>query len=133
MDSNFVTKYLQFTVTEPLCQCRSKLVGALTEYSKSKMINIENIKSLLESSPPDLKIISADKKTIKTHKLLVGLMNSFIANIFLEEELFGETVTLLIPHDSITLENAFSSSDFFHFKEVLFKQFLIIIHVRCIK
>ena len=75
------------------------------------MINIGNIKSLLESVPPDLKIISEDKKTINTHKLLVGLMNSFLANIFLEEAFFGEKLTLFIPHESKIVEDAFSSSD----------------------
>ena len=73
------------------------------------MINLESIKKLLKSVPPDLIIISEDKETLHTHKLFVGLLSDTLANIFLEPDFIGETVSLHVPRDSKTLIRAFSS------------------------
>ena len=84
-------------------------MDTLKEYSQREMINLENIKKLLKSVPPDLIIISEDKETLHTHKLFVGLVSDTLANIFLEPDFIGEIVSLHVPRDSKTLIRAFSS------------------------
>ena len=64
----------------------------------------QSIQNLLKSIPPDLKIICEDKKEFSSHKILFGLVNPILANIFLDDEFVTEKVTLFMPISSELLE-----------------------------
>ena len=105
---DFLNKYLQST-TSLLCDCQREHMNTLEVYSKQKMITFEDINRLLKSIPSDLIIVTEDKEAIHTHKLLVGLVSEILANILLEEDFFGEIVTLFIPESSNTIKAALAN------------------------
>ena len=68
-------------------------------------ITFHSMKNLLKPLPPDLKIICEDRKEYSSHKLLFGLLNTTLANLFLEEDFTNDKVTLFLPVDSALFEN----------------------------
>ena len=63
-------------------------------------VTFESVQYLLNTIPTDLKIICEDKIEYSSHKLLLGLLNSTLASIFLEESFTNENVTLFMPIES---------------------------------
>ena len=78
------------------------------------------MKNLLKPLPPDLKIICEDRKEYSSYKLLFGLLNTTLANLFLEEDFTNDTVTLFLPVDSVLFEDEM----FDEFSNVLKKKLL---------
>ena len=74
-------------------------------------VTFESVQYLLNTIPTDLKIICEDKIEYSSHKLLLGLLNSTLASIFLEESFTNENVTLFMPIESDLL-NPFLNDGF---------------------
>ena len=68
-------------------------------------ITFQSMKNLLKPIPSDLKIICEDGKEYSSHKLLFGLLNTTLANLFLEEDFTNDKVTLFLPINSVLFEN----------------------------
>ena len=60
-------------------------------------VSYKSVQNLLKSIPCDLQIICEDKKVFSSHKLLFGLLNTTLANLFLEEDFANENITLFLP------------------------------------
>ena len=103
MNVNFVKQLLKSTLTLPLCPCQMDSMETIYKDIKRPDINFKRIQDLIRSSPPDLKIISDDRKVILSHKLLFGLVNSSLAKILLEDDFIGEHVTMFLPVSSATV------------------------------
>lgn len=103
MNVNFGNQLLKSTLTLPLCPCQKDSMETIYEDMKHPDINFKRIQNLIKSSPPDLKIISEDGKVIHSHKLLFGLVNSYLAKILLEDDFIGEHVTVFLPLSSETI------------------------------
>ena len=67
-------------------------------------VTFESVQYLLKTIPPDLKIICEDNIELSSHKLLLGLLNSTLASIFLEEAFTNENVTIFMPIKSDLLK-----------------------------
>ena len=103
MDRSFLSQFLN-TYSQTLCGCLQQTMKILEEEINQSHITFKSIQNMLKPIPPDLKIICEDKKEYSTHKLLFGLLNTTLANIFLEEEFINDSVTLFLPLDSVFLE-----------------------------
>ena len=68
-------------------------------------LTFHSMKNLLKPLPQDLKIICEDMKEYSSYKLLFGLLNTTLANLFLEEDFTNDTVTLFLPVDSVLFED----------------------------
>ena len=68
-------------------------------------VSYKSVQNLLKSIPCDLQIICEDKKVFSSHKLLFGLLNTTLENIFLEEDFANENITLFLPIKSELLDS----------------------------
>ena len=68
-------------------------------------VTYKSVQNLIKSIPRDLEIICEDKKVFSSHKLLFGLLNTTLANIFLEEDFANENITLFLPTNSQLLDS----------------------------
>ena len=59
-------------------------------------LNLEMLHQLLGSYKPDLNIVCEDEETIKTYKLLLGLLSKQMGDIFLHEDFVTESETTVI-------------------------------------
>ena len=67
-------------------------------------VTFESVQCLLNTIPTDLKIICEDNIEYSSHKILLGLLNSTLASIFMEEGFTNENVTLFMPIKSDILK-----------------------------
>ena len=103
MNLKFLNQLLKSTPTLPLCPCQKDSMETIYKDIKRQDIDFKRIQDLIRSSPPDLKIISDDRKVIHSHKLLFGLVNSNLAKILLEDDFIGEHVTMFLPVSAATV------------------------------
>ena len=104
MERKFVNQYLK-TYKQSSCVCLTRSIKFLQEEMIESKITFQSMKNLLKPIPPDLKIICEDNKEYSSHKLLFGLLNATLANLFLEEDFTNDKVTLFLPVDSVLFEN----------------------------
>ena len=104
MERKFVDKFLK-TYSQTSCVCITTSIKVLQEEMIESKITFQSMKNLLKPIPPDLKIICEDNKEYSSHKLLFGLLNATLANLFLEEDFTNDKVTLFLPVDSVLFEN----------------------------
>ena len=68
-------------------------------------VSYKSVQNFLKPIPCDLQIICEDKKVFSSHKLLFGLLNTTLENIFLEEDFANENITLFLPIKSELLDS----------------------------
>ena len=103
MNRSFVCQFLS-TYSQTLCGCHQQTMTILQKEINQSQITFKSIQNMLKTIPPDLKIISEDKKEYSSHKLLFGLFSPTLANIFLDDEFISEKVTLFMPINSELLK-----------------------------
>ena len=79
-------------------------------------LNLEILQRILSSFKPDLNIICDDRETIQSYKLLLGMFNKHLGDIFLQEDFLTEPVTtIMVPCHSGEmrhfLQDSISGSD----------------------
>ena len=67
---------------------------------------IKTLQRLLVSNSPDLKIVCNNNQVIHSNKILFGLLHVSLAEILMQDEFTGQTVTILLPIDSEDLKTA---------------------------
>ena len=108
MRTSFLDKYVEKVI--PICHCQKSRLDKLEEIllkikentgSTGNCNPLEELNQMLQSSLPDLKIICGDGKIVMSHKLLFGLTNECLAEIFSEEDFINDPLTILkIPNSS---------------------------------
>ena len=108
MWTRILDEYLDKVI--PMCICQKSRHNKLEEILlllKENPINtekynpVEELNLTLQSSMPDLKIICGDGKIVMSHKLLLGLTNECLAEIFAEDDFINDPLTILkVPNSS---------------------------------
>ena len=76
-------------------------MGNETQSDNVKFKLFQELSHYFQSSVPDLKIICGDGVIVMSHKLLLGLTNKCLAEIFTEEDFISDPLTILtIPNTS---------------------------------
>lgn len=106
METKILDEFVGKTIAS--CNCQKSKLNELEQIRlmiKEKQRNNERCKPTQElsqyfqSSVPDLKIICGDGMIIMSHKLLLGLTNECLAEIFNEEDFINDPLTVLkIPN-----------------------------------
>ena len=98
MRTSFLDKYIDKVI--PICHCQKSTLDKLEEIipkikentgSTENCNPLEELNQMLQSSLPDLKIICGDGKIVMSYKLLLGLMNECLAEIFSEEDFINDS------------------------------------------